>query len=529
MTCIKNKITPNDYIYLDDFFEVNKSAFIDSIAVEDGESEITYAALDKSANRLANCLIDKGCKPNDRICFISSKTVAGYKSILAILKSGACFVPISGEYPDERMSFLFKSIKPKVLVVEKLYISRVNEVCKNNDLDILIIEADGTEVNSFDDSQPIVMDRTPEDLAYIIFTSGSTGMPKGVIVYHRNIVHFLNSCFNFFNISEQLRFAHCSEFTFDPSIFDIFFCWATGGVIVPMNKRSYKINPFAFFESKAINVVFTVPSVITTLSRSDLLGHSSLASIQHLIYTGEALPTDLTNEWKSHYPQCQQYNFYGTTETAIISHWYKVDAHLEAGSIVPVGYVVPGVRVILMEDNMPVIQGTVGESVVCGTQISPGYWDNDLENNVRFKSISEDNNVEHKAYFTGDLLLKDKYGCFHYQGRKDRQVKVRGHRIELLEIETVLLSLDEVEEAAVVVVKNEFQTDCIIGVISTNNLFKVKQLPMKIMAMLKRKLPAYMCPVKIIGREIPLPRNKNGKIDHVKVHEIISGENNVES
>jgi arthrofactin-type cyclic lipopeptide synthetase B len=527
LTSIKNRITPNNYIYLDDFFEANKNVFIDSLAIEDGENEITYGALDKSANRLANYLIANGCKPNDRVGFISSKTITGYKSILAILKSGACFVPISGDYPDERILYLFQSIKPKVLIVEKLYINRVQKVCKENHLDILIIDADGPELNSFDGSQPIVSDRTPEDLAYIIFTSGSTGLPKGVVVYHRNIVHFLNNCFEFFNLSEQLRFAHCSEYSFDPSIFDIFFCWGTGGVIVPMNKRSYKINPFAFFESKAINVAFTVPSVITTLLRSHTLSHSSLASIQHLIYTGEALPADLTNEWRSRYPLCQQYNFYGTTETAIISHWYKVDSILDAGSIVPVGYTVPGVRVNLIDGNSFVMSGAIGESVVCGTQVSPGYWDNDLETNKAFKTISGNNSVEYKAYFTGDLLLKDKGGCYHYQGRKDRQVKVRGHRIELLEIEKVMLSLDEVEEAAVVVVKNEFHTDCIIGVFSTNSTTGIQELSLKIIAVLKCKLPAYMCPVNVIGKTTFLPRNKNGKIDLVKIHEIVNGDDNV--
>jgi len=527
MTYIENKITANKYNYLDDFFSVSESLFSDNIAIDDGENEISYASLDKEANRLANVLRAKGCQPNERICFMSSKKIVAYKSILAILKSGACFVPLNSEDPAERILFLLKSIRPKVLVVESVFFSKMHKLCRENELDIAIIDADGAEVNSSLNTSPVIVDRTPEDLAYIIFTSGSTGVPKGVMVYHRNIVHFLNNCFSFFNICEPLRFAHCSEYTFDPSIFDIFFCWATGGTVVPMNKRSYRINPFAFFEGNNINVVFTVPSLINSLKTSEVLASEDLSSIRHLIYTGEALSADLVTEWASYNPHCQQYNFYGTTETAIISHWHKIKLPITSNSIVPIGFPVSGVSVKLIEEGGEVQDGEIGESVVAGTQISPGYWDNEAENKLRFKCIGEDKLLGHKSYFTGDLLVKDKQGCFHYHGRKDRQVKVRGHRIELLEVEKVITSIPCILEAAVHVVENEFQIEQLIGVIYAEQITEDDDLQVdNYLLLLKEKLPSYMCPAKVICCKKPLPRNKNGKIDYHKIVEIINGETN---
>jgi acyl-CoA synthetase (AMP-forming)/AMP-acid ligase II/acyl carrier protein len=203
-----------------------------------------------------------------------------------------------------------------------------------------------------------------------------------------------------------------------------------------------------------INYWFTVPTVLKALKKSGRLGQPELGSIQHLVLTGEPVPADLVNEWRRHYPHCAVYNFYGTTETVIISHWYKVEGELPEGAITPVGRPVPGVRIRLMDKGRPVEPGTPGESVVWGSQISPGYWRNAAENTTRFVEGLIDPALPQKAFRTGDLLRLREDGLYEYLGRLDRQVKVRGHRVELLEVEKAIMRVPGVEEVAVVACEN---------------------------------------------------------------------------
>ncbi len=517
---------PNSALYLHDFVAATVESWPNNIAIEDGGVTKSYCKLDVESNQLAHLLMEKGCGPNERVCIFSSKVSSAYVGILGTLKSGACFVPLHFDYPDERLRFLLKSVQPKVIIAERSYYNRISALVSEIGLTTSVIDSSCWELASFTRSKPVLEGSTPEDLAYIIFTSGSTGVPKGVSVRHRNIVYFINHCFNFFKLGTEERFAHCSDFTFDPSIFDIFFCWATGGTLVPMNKRSYRINPFAFFRDKQVNVVFTVPSVISSIVNAELLGDRSLSSIRHLIFTGEALNSSLVNAWRKEYAECSVYNFYGTTETAIISHWYKVESRLEENAVVPVGYPLPGVKVTLMDEGTEVPQGEVGESVVFGSQICPGYWDNPTENQVRFKRIEGCNMPFQKAYYTGDLLVLDESGCYHYRGRKDRQVKVRGHRVELQEVEKVINGLNGVKEVGVVVrpeSAGKNLEDIVAVILPSSSSLSADD----VLKNVRDILPGYMCPSEVLFLNEPLPRNQNNKVDYGKVKNIVMEKLNV--
>lgn len=508
----------NSYIYLHDFFTQTAKTRPAMMAIDDGEMQLTYQEVDESSNALAHKLQEKGCGPNKRVCILTKKNRHAYIGVLGTLKSGACWVPFSPDYPEERTTTLLKTLQPTVIITESALQDDISQLVKDLGLTISILNI---EENLGEKAEPpVVQDKTPEDLAYIIFTSGSTGTPKGVMVYHRNITHFLNNCFDFFQVEEGKRFAHHSELTFDPSILDLFYCWATAGCLVPMNKRSYRINPLAYLAKNNINFLFTVPSVISTIEKSGQMDSPMLDSVEHLVLTGEPVPADLVNAWKTHHPHCKVYNFYGTTETAIISHWIRFDDQLPEGTIAPVGTPVPGVRVVLMENETAVDDGEIGESVVWGSQISPGYWGNAAENATRFITGYGDNTLPQQAYRTGDLLRKRSNGIYEFIGRADRQVKVRGHRVELLEVENAIMTCEGVEEVAVVLSPGvqDLQEEHLAAMINIIEDISTDELTIK----LEKRLPPYMVPSRIIASNACLPRNNNGKIDFEQVKKALS-------
>lgn len=517
-------IFPNMFIYLQDFFERTAEFLPQGIAVEDGPQQVTYAALERRANQLARVLLQNGGGPNARVGIFTAKNVQAYAGVLGTLKSGSCWAPLGENFPDWRLLFLLQSLEPVAVIVQDSTAQRMLALRQAHGLSFAIIQLDGAgrpgvigpeTLDAVSESRPAVPDRTPEDLAYIIFTSGSTGDPKGVMAYHRNICHFLNNCFDFFQITPGLRFAHHSELTFDPSLLDLFLCWGTGGTLVPMNRRSYRIDPFTYVRETGINYWFTVPTVLKALKKSGRLGQPELGSIQHLVLTGEPVPADLVNEWRRHYPHCAVYNFYGTTETVIISHWYKVEGELPEGAITPVGRPVPGVRIRLMDKGRPVEPGTPGESVVWGSQISPGYWRNAAENTTRFVEGLIDPALPQKAFRTGDLLRLREDGLYEYLGRLDRQVKVRGHRVELLEVEKAIMRVPGVEEVAVVACENAsgIHEAHLVAVLHVSESFAEDSLR----GFLESLLPEYMIPFSFLMDSAPLPRNANDKIDYLSI------------
>lgn len=506
--------------YQQDFFERSAEARPDAVAVDDHGVTLSYGALEARANRLAHLLRSLGSGPNQRVCVFTGKNADMYAAVLGTLKSGGCWVPLSDAYPHDRLKFLVEVLEPKAVVVEAGTLAAAKAVrdALGGVLPIVLLGEGGegadlgeAEVARQSDARPSREGASPDDLAYIIFTSGSTGTPKGVMVLHRNTAQFLSLCPDHFDIAPGARFAHFSDLTFDPSVFDLFHCWATGGALVPFNRRRYRINPGLFIREQQVDVLFTVPSVIASLADSGQIGDRALACLRHLLLTGEALPPRLLRQWYDAYPQSAIYNMYGTTETAIISHCYRIPVDYDPQTPVPLGRPLAGTRVMLLDGDRPVARGEVGESVVYGSQLSPGYWANSFQTDAAFVANPLEPALPQKVYRTGDLLREAEDGLHHYVGRADSQLKVRGHRVELGEIENALMQLDGVRDAAVAAVslsgggydnrlvafvRGDFGGD-------TDSLGRH----------LAERLPTYMVPSRIVPVLEDMPRSANGKID----------------
>lgn len=516
-------------VFLESFFETSVAKAPKAIAVETEENKVTYRTLDKRANQIAHYLVEGGVEPNDRICIFTGKNEHAYAALLGTLKAGACWVPIGFGQPRERLCKLVQKIDPKFIIADDMTLF---EACKLRDtcddvLPILILNSDqsnsskhigsDSDLGAYSSEKPVIQGRSEDDLAYIIFTSGSTGMPKGVMVLHRNIVQFLGLCHDFFNVDEGSRFAHHSDLTFDPSLFDLFYGWSRIGTVIPFDRPSYRINPTLFLKKFKINIWFSVPSAISGIVESGGLEEEAIQSIKHLLLTGEVIQGNLVRQWYDANPTIKIYNVYGTTETAIISHWYLIPRDFDPDKPVPVGSLLPGFRTYLMSGNDLVPPGGVGECLDYSAQISPGYWADEEETIARFVRNPLDPRMPQVWYRSGDLLRLRTDGLYEYLGRVDNQVKIRGHRIELGEVENTLEKHPLVAEAAVIKggSKDRPNEARLIAYIAGREGATEKKLRLY----LEEHLPRYMIPLNFIIGNLPLPRNNNGKIDRASLSE----------
>ena len=407
------------------FFENTAKKYPNFIAVDDHGKKFTYKKLNEKSNQLANLLSNIKIKKNEKICILTNKNINLYISILGTLKSGCCWVPLSDLFPTQRIKYILKSTQAKILIIEKEFLHLIKGVSKN--LIIVVINEINKKyknknyfnlknINSQNKKFSQIPSSNSLDLAYIIYTSGSTGDPKGVMVSHLNTSTFLKNTKKYFKIPNRLRFAHTAEIIFDPSIFDLFVCWLNAGTVVPVNKKEYKVNFINYFKkNKNINVCFTVPSYFQKLKDLNQLKSKYIKNLKHLIFTGEYLSRDLVLEILKYNPKIKIYNCYGTTETAIISHWINFKkTDLEKKNL-PVGKEIPEVNTILVNKSGKSAKvNEKGIALSYGIQVSPGYWNSEYLNKKYFINDPTDQIKYQKVYNTGDILYKDDENLYYY-------------------------------------------------------------------------------------------------------------------
>ena len=500
-------------------FTISAKKYPNKTCLIDGNKKFSYAQMDKFSNKIANFLIKKNIKPNDRVCLILEKNFYLYASILGVLKAGGCWVPLSKIFHQNRIKDLMERIEPAFTICSSSILENININSKK----FLIFDDDKSKKKIYskkdisNESNSLLASThtlTKNDLAYIIFTSGSTGKPKGVMVSHGNTSEFLNVVDYFFKPLKFLNYTHISEITFDPSIFDIFVCWKNIGAIIPFNKKVYKINPTLFFKDlKKADVIFTLPSLIDQLNHSEI--KDKIKKIKHMFFTGEPLFLKTIEKLRVINKKINFFNFYGSTETAIISHYHKIKLTEKRGKI-PVGKVLPNFRCKLFDGNQ---EQNIGECFVSGPQLSIGYFKDKVSNDKYFKTFNNEDNV--KYYNVGDFLKFDKKSyTYSYIGRNDDQVKINGIRLDIQELDSTILSIEGVIDAISLSGKKYNLSNSIHTFIQKSNSFKFKKD--ELVTKLKKELPYYMIPQNLTIIQKDFPRNTNGKVNKQELLKYIS-------
>lgn len=465
--------------------------------------KITYKEVNFEANRLAAFLMDKGIGPEISVGLCADKSIPMIICLMAILKAGGVFVPIDPTYPAERINYIIKDSNLKMLIYDNINVDALVDQVLLYPLSSLKQEALGYSVDSLKNSI------LPDNLAYIIYTSGSTGKPKGVCVTHSALCRYV------FAIDEKLKLKPSSVMTAlstvsaDLGHTALFgsLCLGHALYLVPSDIKLDAEKLAQKFEKQPIDCLKIVPSHLDALL--EFSENSSLLPTQCLVLGGEAPTKNLVQKIRSLNSFCRIINHYGPTETTIGSLCSEINNTLDRISI---GTALPGYQAYILNKNLELVPlGIKGEIYIGGGSIARGYLgkpDLTAEKFIPFPFASEESQGE-RLYKTGDLgryLLNGEVECL---GRIDHQIKLRGFRIELQEINETIRVLPGVKDVAVIIKKENDQNNNIIAYIKKTLDCDIKDIKNQ----LKFQLPEYMIPSFIIPLS-HIPLTPNGKKDY---------------
>ena len=449
----------------------------------------TFGELNAKANRLARILIDCGVRADERVGVLTKPSLEMSAAVLGVLKAGAAFVPIDPDYPDQRIDYILQDSGAKLLLKQEGI-----SVPDSFSGDVILLDGDRTilslPLDENDEENPLTATKA-ENLAYMIYTSGTTGQPKGVMVEHHALV---NLCFwhhDAFNMTAEDRSAKYAGFGFDASIWEMFPTWTIGAELHVIDEaiRLDIVRLNDYFETNGVTITF-LPTQL-----AEQFMELENTSLRVLLTGGDKLKRAVKQPYTL-------VNNYGPTENTVVATSTEINP--EEGSL-SIGQAIANTRVyILGEGNQVQPEGVAGELCVAGRGLARGYLNREDETAKRF--VADPFVPGDRMYRTGDLV-KWVNGGIEYIGRIDQQVKVRGYRIELSEIEVQLAQLSDVQDAAVTAVKDKGGNTAITAYVTpeTADIEALKSA-------LKETLPDYMIPSFWMTLN-ELPVTANGKVD----------------
>ncbi len=493
------------------------------IALEIDREQITYARLREPALRVAATLMRLRKPGAPLTAVLGQRTHECFAGILGVLCSGHGYVPMIPSYPAPRLAHMITRAEVQALVVDSYGEKVLPEVLKllEQPITVLRLAPRGDvdpgihtllgpdDIDAADTWQaPEVAD---DAIAYLLFTSGSTGQPKGVMVAHRNIERFLKVVTERYNFGPDDRFSHLFETTFDLSLLDLFAPWSLGACLCVPDERG-RMLPAQYVRDSQISVWFSVPSAALLMKNMRLLDPGSFPGLRVSLFCGEALPVPVAEAWKLAAPSSLVENIYGPTELTLACTAYPIDERLRAqamNEVVPIGDPFPGMRAKVVDPDLrEVSPGETGELLMAGPQVALGYWRDPDKTAAAFVVPPGESET---FYRTGDRVRRPAADGepLIFLGRIDHQVKIRGHRVELGEVEAAVMSEAQVD-TAVAIGWPLTSAGCAEGIVVW---IEGQQAPDRsVQRRLRERLPRYMVPKQILA--VPkFPLNQNGKID----------------
>ena len=500
----------------------------DRSAVRFGEKEMTYAELEGISNRIAWVLYRHGVRKGDRVGLYTTKSAEALAGLYGILKAGGAYVPLDPFGPAKRAGFIANDCGLSVLIASAKRPMELRRLLAEKTPITLVLLVDGEPPPDAGEAvvwlgrtslsgEPAVtappVEIINEDLAYILYTSGSTGSPKGVMLTHLNARTFVEWACETFAFESGDIFSNHAPWHFDLSVLDLFAAARCGAKVVPVSEP---LAPFPagvsdFIESEKITVWYSVPSALIQLLLRGGIDRHRFATLRSVLFAGEVFPVKYLRELMRRWPQARFHNLYGPTETNVCT-WHTVPA-LEDGEEkpIPIGKACANTEVFVVDiEGKPVAPGEEGELWVRGATVMKGYWGDPKRTAGALVNDPVYPHLGGRVYRTGDLVAQQPDGTFRFLGRRDHQIKSRGFRIDLGEIEAALYSHPGVIEAAALPLPDEEVGNRIVGVIVSagGEAPTVEQIREHCAG----RLPRYMIP-EAFRFLSSLPKTSTGKID----------------
>lgn len=507
----------------------------DADALVFGDAKLSYRDLDSQSNRLGRLLTSIGCCPGDRVCLFMPKGIDAIIGMLGVLKAGAMYVPMDLESPAARVRRIIDACDPKAVLAAPEGSRLLDELFAQPEFDTHVVAAAPEPLTgkhfattigyselpkfSAEKPRPDVVHTGP---AHILFTSGSTGMPKGVVITHENIIAFVNWATEYFGIGPGERISGHPPLHFDLSTFDIFGTLTRGATLylVPPQLNLLAPKLAQWIRTSRLTQWFSVPSVLTYMTNFDVVRENDFPDMKRLLWCGEVLPTPTLIYWMRRLPHVSFTNLYGPTEATIASSYYTVEhCPTDEKADIPIGTACSGEELLLLDEQMQhTVGNNIGDLYIRGAGLSLGYWRDEEKTTAAFVQNPGSRDRTDRIYRTGDLGRRDDNGLFRYVGRADSQIKSRGHRIELGEVETALNALGCARECAVVGA-NMGGFEGVAICCAYVPMEDADITPVSLRRNLSSLLPRYMLPAHWKEFEA-LPKNANGKIDRSKIREL---------
>jgi amino acid adenylation domain-containing protein len=474
------------------------------VAVVDRRRHVTYAELDRMAAGMASTLANAGVGHGDLVGIHLEKSAEAIAAIHGVLRTGAAYVPIDPAAPAARVAAIATDAAPRAVIVG----DTTAAFWPARDSRTLVVTADAYAA-PVDASAPAP---TIDDLAYVLYTSGSSGAPKGVALTHGNGLAFVDWAVAQFGIDGDDRLSSHAPLHFDLSIFDVFAAAAAAATValVPTAVLPFPRDMARWIEAEGITVWYSVPTALRLLLARADLESVDMSKVRLVLFAGEVFAVAQLAALMTQVPDAGYWNLYGPTETNVCTA-HHVARVPNDDRPVPIGAAVAGNRLsIVGPDGVPVPPGTTGELVVTGPTVAAGYHNDPQLTATRFSTAPGGE----RSFMTGDRVVDDGHGCLTFVGRTDAQVKRRGHRVELGDVEAAMLRHPSIAEAVLVAVPDDLETNRLVAIVAPGVGKTISRRD--VLRFLSEQLPASMLPdhVEVVA---DLPRTSNGKVDRPRI------------
>lgn len=508
--------------------------FKDRVAIQELNRQLTYGALKRHTDSIAHFLVNSGIKRGEIVAVYQNSCIEYVCSIIGTNKSGAVFMPIEPTHPFKRVSYMFKQVAPRLVLTTLAHKDGLIDLLKNEELATQVHEIVTVDIiddkiklevwngnsmslpaDDYKSEQPLDIQVDGDDSNYLLFTSGSTGYPKAIEGCHKGLSHFIHWEKTEFSLNETVRVSQLAPLSFDVSLRDIFVPLVCGGTLyIPTAEiKSDPVKLAGWIGDNGLSVMHMVPTLFRLLTeelkRNPAL-QTKLASLHWILLAGEALYGRDLQAWRTVAgTNAELVNMYGPSETTLAKVFNRTGTrNYEPNEIVPLGKPISNTFVIILKNDKLCEVDEIGEIHIKTPFRTKGYYKDSLLTNEKFIQNPLHNDYEDIIYKTGDLgkYLKDRSVAF--MGRQDSQVKIRGNRVELFEVERVIAGFPGIKQVTVTAVKSAFGEDVLACYYTIEKAVEESAFQQY----LSNWLSEYMFPSYYTELE-EFPLNLNGKID----------------